>query len=634
MTGRNGRPTAPAAVGDGLRLRAVRDTGLSAHPDAGMDRFARLVKEVLEVPAALVALVTADRQILPGLAGSHAPWARERSLAAPLALCGGVVDGGDPVVVERARAAAPGTDATPGGAGSGGHAAADPVALAPEVQAYAGVALTDRSGRVLGALCALDNRPRAWSGRELALLTELAAACGAELRLRIAARRREEVHRDEAAARTRADGLARRSENALARSELLLRAADALADTTGLAEVDRQVHDLVTLVLRPVHVRVMVDDGGVLRRLTPEPAGTGGSRVPLGERHPAALAARENRIVTVSGGGEMATGYGRRVAAEHRALGLETVVCVPLPGRAGPLGVLVMGWDRPYEVDDPERAVLAALAGYTARAVERALFVENRVDVARQMQEAMLTDLPSVSGLQAAAHYRPAADIDMVGGDWYDLYRLPSAAQGGEDAEGAATVAATIGDITGHDMRAATLMGQVRSMLRQADLDHPGTGPAHVVSAFEHANRALGLGCSGTLVHAHLRLCPPPDGSSWELSWTNAGHPPPLVVLPDGRVEQLVDHGALMHPGVAVRRRDAHRHVLPPGALLLLYTDGLVEHRGGDLDVAIARTGSFLATRREAPLPELLTELVDAIAGTAADDDIALLALRVPADGS
>lgn len=629
MTGRNGRSPAPYpdAVDDELRLAAVRDTGLSARPDAGMDRFARLVKDVLDVPAALVALVTADRQVLPGLAGSHAPWARERNLAAPLALCGEVVHGGLPVVVDRAGAGA----APPAPRDGTDRASGDPVALAPEVQAYAGVPLTDRAGRVLGALCALDNRPRAWSDRELSLLTELAAACGAELRLRIAAHRREVVHRDEAAARTRADGQARRSESALARSELLLRAADALADTTGLAEVGRQVHDLVTLVLRPVHVRVMVAGGGVLRRLTHGAEQPDRQGVPLDEEHPMTRAARENRVVTVAGTDEMATVYGRRAADDHRALGLDTVVCVPLPGQDGPLGVLVMGWDRPYEVDDPERAVLAALAGYTARAVERALFVENRVDAARQMQEAMLTDLPPVTGLRTAALYRPAADIDMVGGDWYDLYRLPSAAQGGEDAEGAATVAATIGDITGHDMRAATLMGQVRSMLRQADLDHPGTDPAHVVSAFEHANRALRLGCSGTLVHAHLRPCPPPDDGSWELSWTNAGHPPPLVVLPDGTVEQLTDHGALMHPGIGVRERDAHRRTLPPGALLLLYTDGLIEHRGGDLDVAIERAGRFLAARRGEPLPALLAELVDEVAGQAADDDIALLALRVPA---
>nr|WP_245241045.1 SpoIIE family protein phosphatase [Streptomyces spiramenti] len=596
-----------------------------------MDRFARLVKDALNVPAALVSLVAADRQMLPGLAGSHAPWARERNLGAPLALCGEVVHGGGPVVVARAPGGWAGA-APAAWEGSGGPAD-DPVALTPEVQAYAGVPLTDRAGRVLGALCALDNRPREWSPRELSLLTELAAACGAELRLRIAAHRREAVHRDEAAARTRADGLARRSEHALARSELLLRAADALADTTGLAEVGRQVHDLVTLVLRPVHVRVMVAEDGALRRLANGAEQVDEHTVPLSAERPMTRAAREDRVVTVAGADEMATVFGRPAAAEHRSLGLDTVVCVPLPGDGGPLGVLVMGWDRPYEVDDPERAVLAALAGYTARAVERALFIENRVDVARQMQEAMLTDLPPVAGLSTAALYRPAADIDMVGGDWYDLYRLPSAAQGGEDAEGAATVAATIGDITGHDMRAATLMGQVRSMLRQADLDHPGTGPAHVVSAFEHANRALGLGCSGTLVHAHLRPCPPPDDGSWELNWTNAGHPPPLVVLPDGTVEPLVDHGVLMHPGIPVRGRDAHRRTLPPGAVLLLYTDGLVEHRSSDLDEAIERAGRFLSSRRDRELPALLAELVDEVASEPADDDIALLVLRVPVPG-
>ncbi|MFD4276401.1 SpoIIE family protein phosphatase [Streptomyces cyaneofuscatus] len=93
-----------------------------------------------------------------------------------------------------------------------------------------------------------------------------------------------------------------------------------------------------------------------------------------------------------------------------------------------------------------------------------------------------------------------------------------------------ALLAVSIGDITGHDLRAATLMGQVRSMLRQADLDHPGAGPARALAAFEHANTRLDIGASGTLIHAHLRPCPAPQESSWELTWTNAGHPPPLTL--------------------------------------------------------------------------------------------------------
>ncbi|MFD0070128.1 protein serine phosphatase, partial [Streptomyces sp. NPDC127574] len=113
----------------------------------------------------------------------------------------------------------------------------------------------------------------------------------------------------------------------------------------------------------------------------------------------------------------------------------------------------------PHEIDLVEQAVLASIAGYTARAVERALFVDNRINAARQMQQAMLADLPDLHGLELAALYRPAADTDLVGGDWYDAYLLPTADQGGEDSTSADQLAVSVGDITGHDMTATTLLG-------------------------------------------------------------------------------------------------------------------------------------------------------------------------------
>jgi serine phosphatase RsbU (regulator of sigma subunit) len=130
-----------------------------------------------------------------------------------------------------------------------------------------------------------------------------------------------------------------------------------------------------------------------------------------------------------------------------------------------------------------ERAVLTTIAGYTAQAIERALHLDERIAVARQLQQAMLTDLPVVPGLQLAASYHPAAVGELVGGDWYDVY--PQADRSDRPGEGRmetpASLAITVGDITGHDMRAASVMGQVRSMLRQADL-HDNLGPTAAVT--------------------------------------------------------------------------------------------------------------------------------------------------------
>ncbi|XIG71977.1 hypothetical protein C1N81_00105, partial (plasmid) [Streptomyces sp. SGAir0957] len=263
---------------------------------------------------------------------------------------------------------------------------------------------------------------------------------------------------------------------------------------------------------------------------------------------PSARAARENRTITVTSLAQLAKEYGPEAVAAFTSLGLASAVCVPLPGPTLPLGALALGWDHGHEPDIMEQALLVSLAGYTARAVERALFVDGRVSAATQMQAALLTDLPAVPGLELAALYRPAADGELVGGDWYDAYPLPTPAQGGENSAVPAALAVSVGDITGHDLHAATLMGQARSMLRQADLDHAGQGPARAVTAFEHANAHLGINATGTLIHAHLRPCPAPDTGSWELTYTNAGHP----------------RSAPAHPPTGQRRADRARHARLP----------------------------------------------------------------------
>ncbi|MDT8911978.1 GAF domain-containing SpoIIE family protein phosphatase [Amycolatopsis sp. PS_44_ISF1] len=605
-------------AGEAGRLAALRDTGLTAAPDPGMERFARLVAGVLGVPAALVSLVEPDRQVFPGLAGLAGPWAADRSTPLTHSLCRHVVRSGEPLVLPDTR--------------RDDRWCADPAAGDLTVAAYAGVPLTDADGHVLGSLCAIDTSPREWSAAELDYLEDLAAACSAELRLRIVSRRSALAQRHAQEAGRRADESTAQAKIALSRSELLLRAAEDLGGTSSLADVRRQVRDLVTSDLKPSYVGLILVDGHRLRRLVDLDHEAGSAvehtyeHYGLDDAWPTARAARDNTTVIVQGADDLIeSGYSAEAAAAWAALGLCTAICVPLPGTHIPLGTLVIGWDTSHELDVVERAVVTALAGYTARAVERAQFLDDRVSVARQLQEAMLTELPELEGLDVAALYRPAASGELVGGDWYDAYPLPPAAG---DGGAAATVAISIGDITGHNIRAATLMGQWRSMLRQADLDHPGAGPARIVSALEHANRALGLHASGTLVHAHLR--PAGDGS-WLLSWTAAGHPPPLLRHPDGTVEQL-DRGDLMiFPDFRTPRRGEHQAVLRPGATLLLYTDGLVDQRGRDLDAGIARAGQLLDSLRRRPLPDLLDLIADEVGGRAPEDDVALLVIRVPA---
>jgi serine phosphatase RsbU (regulator of sigma subunit) len=273
-----------------------------------------------------------------------------------------------------------------------------------------------------------------------------------------------------------------------------------------------------------------------------------------------------------------------------------------------------------------ERATFTAVAGYVAQAVERALFVDERISVAHQLQAAMLTDLPTVDGLEIAAAYVPAAVDDMVGGDWYDAYRLPSGRP--EDPE---SVAVTVGDITGHDMHAATVMGQIRSMLRQATFDHARLGPAAALGALDRTSTSMQLEPGGTLVHARFDRA---GTDSWTLTWSNAGHPVPLLLTGTERASRLAEHDAMLHPVLGMPPRTEHRRVLGPGSILFLYTDGVVERRGEDVDAATDRLADLLSAHRDLPLPALLDTVVHHVAAPG-EDDITLLAVRVlPADGS
>ncbi|PDP87078.1 protein serine phosphatase [Glycomyces fuscus] len=574
------------------RLRALERTGLGAEPDEGMERFARLAARLLGVPVALVLLLEEHRRVLPGMVGLDEPWASSRQGPLPPSLRRHGVVPTAMILCDDVRSAPSDRAAAVEGLGA---------------VACAGMPLTDDRGNVLGVLAAIDTAPRAWSDQDVRALRDLAPACSGELRLRILTHTARKVRG--------------RAQRAFERSQLLLRAADELGDTTGLAQVRRTVKELVTSDLKPAYVELVLVEGERMRRVidTEDPSSLDVvyEEYELGSDWPTALAVRTDTLVEVPDTDALEH-YAPEVRAAFSLLGLSSAVFVPLPGTRTPLGALVLGWDSTHEIDVVERAVLRSLAGYTARAVERAVFVDRRVQTAQALQQAMLTDLPRIPGLEIAALYRPAAQEDMVGGDWYDAYPLP-------DDGGRGAVAFTVGDITGHDIHAAVLMGQVRSMLRQADMDHSGHGPARAVTAFERANRELGVGASGTMLHAHLRR----QARGWLLTWTNVGHMTPVVASAAGDTEQLREHDLLFHPELPDRPRTDHQRLLETGSTLLLFTDGLVEQRDHDLDTVVARAARLLAAGAREPLPDLLGAITDEVAGDAHDDDVVLLAVRL-----
>jgi serine phosphatase RsbU (regulator of sigma subunit) len=238
----------------------------------------------------------------------------------------------------------------------------------------------------------------------------------------------------------------------------------------------------------------------------------------------------------------------------------------------------------------------------------------------------MLPNLTRIPGLDVAAAYQPADNREHVGGDWYDAVVLPD-----PDRPGRRVLAVTVGDIVGHTLQAATIMGQVRSMLRQASWDRLGAPPSEIIAALETATAGLEMSARGTAVLAHLE--PNPDGH-WTMTWSNAGHPPPIVVEPDGSARLLDDHDHLFGFSVFGHLPRHDHHVdLQPGCTLFLYSDGLVERRGHDLDRGTDHLLDLLRANRHLTSTEIVDTTVGKLASDSPDDVVAF-AIQIPPVGA
>jgi serine phosphatase RsbU (regulator of sigma subunit) len=193
-----------------------------------------------------------------------------------------------------------------------------------------------------------------------------------------------------------------------------------------------------------------------------------------------------------------------------------------------------------------------------------------------------------------------------------------------------------IGDVIGHDVKAAAGMSQLRGVLR--GIGHTtGAQPAEILRRTDEADEGLLMRAVATVLVATLRPVGADTGDV-EVCWSSAGHPPPVVVRSDGRVGVLTDaeRGSvqpdlLLGVDAAAERHD-HRAVVPAGSTLLLYTDGLVERRGEDLDEGIARLVGVLRDRVGLGLAELCDEVLSAMLPDDPEDDVALVAIRVTGD--
>jgi hypothetical protein len=231
--------------------------------------------------------------------------------------------------------------------------------------------------------------------------------------------------------------------------------------------------------------------------------------------------------------------------------------------------------------------------------------------LAEALQRSLLTDPPAIDRLDIAVRYVAASQEAQIGGDWYDAFI---------DAHGNTSL--VIGDVAGHDQRAAADMGQVRSMVRGISHAVKG-GPASVLTYVDNALQDFTNDTLATSVVAMVDV----SKDVLELRWSNAGHPVPVIVNPDGTAELLEKTPDLMLGINPTISRENHTHALEAGCTLLLFTDGLVERRGEALDAGLQRLVDAAVRHHRLPLEEFC-DAVLRDAGADAEDDIALLAVR------
>ncbi|KPI28261.1 putative PAS/PAC sensor protein [Actinobacteria bacterium OV320] len=389
----------------------------------------------------------------------------------------------------------------------------------------------------------------------------------------------------------------------------LMHLAATLTEAVGVRDVVDQVAEQLPSAFGARALALMTAEDGRLRII-----GYRGYSADLMQRFDAAPLTSDTpavRTLTTGVPGFFATFAELRRAYPPAVLqdGMAAWAFLPLITSGRPVGSLVLAYDRPHPFLPEERAVLTSTAGLIAQALDRARLYDTKHQLVHNLQAGLLPHtLPRVPGLDVAARYLPATRGLDIGGDFYDLIRLDTT-----------TAAATIGDVQGHNVNAAALMGQVRTAVHA----NAGAAPDEVLARTNRLLTDLDPGLFTSCLYVHLDL------TAHLACLASAGHPPPLLRHPDGRTEVLqVPPGLLL--GIEPDARYESIEVpLPPGSVLALYTDGMVEAPGIDIDDAVDALARELGRTGPGTMNALADTLVrHARRSTPRSDDIALLLIH------
>ena len=334
--------------------------------------------------------------------------------------------------------------------------------------------------------------------------------------------------------------------------------------------------------------------------------------VPLDDHTAATEAVRSGRPVVI---GE-STEYRRRYSdnADLMSLtGAEALVNWPLTSGSKQIGVLSMMWTRPQSLDAAQLAYISAVATLVGQGLVRAQVYADEHARAAVLQAAVLPTEPvDVADLDVAVSYEPADGEHGLGGDWYDVMPLHKQ-----------QTYLAVGDVVGHGLPAVEDMAQLRSAGRAMALQ--GLPPAQLLAELNTFTAHASHGRFATMAVAVW------DPAAGAMLWGSAGHPPALLRRSrDGQVVRLVDgHGPVLGP-----IRDAtyteSRVPLEPGDILVMYTDGLVEGRGRDLETGISKAQRLIqGWDTDIALADGCRQLTEMLALRPRQDDVCVVIVRL-----
>ena len=332
--------------------------------------------------------------------------------------------------------------------------------------------------------------------------------------------------------------------------------------------------------------------------------------VPLSAPFPIAAAARSGKAVLLP---DLAS-YGSQfpeILADTIAAGVQATASLPLHREDGTLvGLIGFAWTEPTTFDAKLESALNAVADLCTATLERAERYDAEHRLIVELHRSLLGALPAMAGIEVSARYLPASETPSVGGDWYEGLLL--------DGE---RIALVVGDVTGHGVAAAADMALIRGMVTA--LLHSGVPVADV---FSEVSGVLRQRPGFLLATAALAVV---DVAAETVTFATAGHPPPVLRLPDGQIRMLDTANAPII-GHSWTRSAADVAPFPIGSRLVMFTDGLVERRDRPFDVGIAQVAAVLAALSKPVTPDELTDLLlDELMGDGdGADDVAILVVE------